>query len=67
MDHQHESDDLDDVLAGFRLSWPGHDAQASRPVQRGGSLLDMLPLGLGGLVRRRSLTGWPVKLSSPGS
>lgn len=67
MDHPHDRDTPDDVLSGFRLSWPGHDsAGAARPVPHAG-LLELLPLGLGGLVRRRSLTGWPVKLSSPGS
>lgn len=64
MDHQHDCDNPEDVLAGFRLSWPGHGNDS--PAQRT-SLLEMLPLGLGGLVRRRNLTGWPIKLSSPGS
>jgi hypothetical protein len=67
MDHPHDSEIPEDILSGFRRSWPGHDSNcAIRPLQRG-SLLEMLPLGLGGLARRRSLTGWPVKLSSPGS
>ncbi|HSV29570.1 MAG TPA: hypothetical protein VLL76_08420 [Candidatus Omnitrophota bacterium] len=65
--HQHLGDEQDgQPQAGFRLSWPGHDQPAAHPARKG-RLLDLLPLRLSAFASRRGLTGWPVKLSSPGS
>ena len=52
------------VQLGFRLSWPGHDAVASRQTHRPGRLLDLLPLGLSAFMASQGCRGWPVRLAA---